>query len=411
MDTQQFYQQLLGLEAPWEVINVDLKLEDQRVDIEMLYNSKSVTCRCNKQCGIYDHSPRRSWRHLDTCQLVTYIHCRVPRSSCKTCKVKMIETPWAEPHGHFTALFEQCAIDWLVLSQKQSLVAEKMQLSFDELHGIMKRAVRRGLNKRKLENITSLSIDEKSMKKGHHYLTVLSDPKAGFILDVCEHRTEEAVNSMFENTLTKEQRDKIESVSMDMWKAFMSSANKKLKNADIVHDRFHISGYLLKAIDQVRRQENTRLSKEGDESLKKSKYLFLRNESTIREKDKERFKKAIEASEKAAKVWKCKEVFRDFFELNFLQEGQNFINNWYIWAINEEITPLTKVANTIKNHTEGILNYIKHRCTNAFAESINGRIQELKVNARGFRHFDNYRSNILFYFGGLDLTLTPLKSL
>jgi len=40
---------------------------------------------------------------------------------------------------------------------------------------------------------------------------------------------------------------------------------------------------------------------------------------------------------------------------------------------------------------------------------LNGRIQQLKTNARGFRSFDNYRTNILFHLGGLDML--PLKTL
>ncbi|MCF8237346.1 MAG: transposase, partial [Saprospiraceae bacterium] len=41
------------------------------------------------------------------------------------------------------------------------------------------------------------------------------------------------------------------------------------------------------------------------------------------------------------------------------------------------------------------------------AERINGKIQELKLSARGYRVFENFRSAILFFNGGLDLY--PLK--
>ncbi len=41
--------------------------------------------------------------------------------------------------------------------------------------------------------------------------------------------------------------------------------------------------------------------------------------------------------------------------------------------------------------------------TNAVAEALNGRIQAIKANARGFRSFANYRITILFHLGKLDL--------
>ena len=59
-------------------------------------------------------------------------------------------------------------------------------------------------------------------------------------------------------------------------------------------------------------------------------------------------------------------------------------------------------------HAKGILAYIKHRVTNAAAESLNARIQALKASARGFRAFKHYRNNILFHLG--DLELMPQKS-
>jgi len=43
---------------------------------------------------------------------------------------------------------------------------------------------------------------------------------------------------------------------MDMWAAFESAVNEKLPNADIVHDKFHISAYLNKAVDDVRKEEH-----------------------------------------------------------------------------------------------------------------------------------------------------------
>lgn len=41
------------------------------------------------------------------------------------------------------------------------------------------------------------------------------------------------------------------------------------------------------------------------------------------------------------------------------------------------------------------------------AERLNGKIQELKYIGKGNRIFDNFRSAILFFFGGLNLY--PLK--
>ena len=55
-----------------------------------------------------------------------------------------MKLPWAEPGSRFTALFEALAIDWL-RAASQKAVAERLGLSWDEVHAIQERAVKRGL--------------------------------------------------------------------------------------------------------------------------------------------------------------------------------------------------------------------------------------------------------------------------
>ena len=408
MNTNDFYSQLLGIVAPWSIGEVKLDIENKRVDIDISYSGSSASCQCGKVCRIHDRTNVRQWRHLDTCQLMTYIHCRLPRTKCDDCKVKTFQPAWSQPHGRFTALFETLVIEWLLISRNQTKVAEQLNLSFDEVNGIMSRAVERGLAKRQEEVLTELSIDEKSMKKGHKYLTVLSNPQKGTVIEVCETRTEKAVKKMLESNLTEDQREQVECISMDMWKAFMN-ATELLPKADIVHDRFHISQYLGKAVDDTRKKENRRLSKEGIGDLKNSKYLFLRNFSNLEEKHRDRFTKALQSSETTASAWRFKEAFRTFFDLKNIEEGKLFLEDWYQTAIKEEIIDLTKAAKTIYTHSEGILNYLKYRVTNAAAEALNGKIQALKSTGRGFKAFKNYRINILFHFGGLQLSNIPQR--
>ncbi len=69
----------------------------------------------------------------------------------------------------------------------------------------------------------------------------------------------------------------IEAVAMDMWEPFANSARAHLADAEdkIVFDRYHLMGYLNKAVDTVRKQENRALAAAGDKSLAGSKYLWL----------------------------------------------------------------------------------------------------------------------------------------
>ncbi len=103
--------------------------------------------------------------------------------------------------------------------------------------------------------IEHLSLDEKSFQKGHHYASVLSEPMSGKVLEVVEHRTLEACQTLLDRALSEEERKQVKTLSIDMWEAFLSVAKEKLPNAEIVHDRFHLIKYLNEAIDKVRRRE------------------------------------------------------------------------------------------------------------------------------------------------------------
>lgn len=56
----------------------------------------------------------------------------------------------------------------------------------------------------------------------------------------------------------------------------------------------------------------------------------------------------------------------------------------------------TDCTDTFKNHLRGFIN-------NAMAERLNGKIQEVKACGRGYRRFENFKSAILFFHGGLYL--------
>ena len=68
-------------------------------------------------------------------------------------------------------------------------------------------------------------------------------------------------------SLTLEQQQQVTGVALDIWKAYRHAVEKKLPQADIAHDRFHISQHLNEAADKVRRQENKALKEAGDRRL------------------------------------------------------------------------------------------------------------------------------------------------
>jgi len=76
---------------------------------------------------------------------------------------------------------------------------------------------------------------------------------------------------------------------------------------------------------------------------------------------------------------------------------------WYFWATHSRLQPVIDAAHTLKRHQAGLLSYFAHRITNAGAESLNSRIQAIRVSARGYRNRTNFKTAIYFHCGGLQL--------
>jgi transposase len=315
----------------------------------------------------------------------------------------VVKLPWAEPGSHFTALFERLAIDWLGAAS-QKAVAELLSLSWDEIHGIMQRAVARGLSRRQAEPVAKLGVDEKAFRKGHKYFTLVNDLEQSRVLYVSEDRTQTSLDG-FWATLTEEQRTSVEAIAMDMWEPYLNSVRAHIDEADrkIVFDKFHIAQHLGEAVDRVRRRENKTLQAAGDDRLKGTRYDWLRHPAAMEPKDRREFTALRESNLKTARAWALKEAAMALFTYLYERPARKHFRWWHGWAVRSRLAPMIEVARMLKRRLENVLTYLRHRITNAASESINSKIQWVKYTARGFRNKENFRTAIYFHCGGLDM--------
>jgi transposase len=411
MEDRELYRRILGIEKPWVVTSVDLQLPLREVHIHLGHEDLSAwPCpECGTASKLYDHQPERQWRHLDTCQYRTILHAEPPRSHCPTHGVRVVKLPWAEPSSRFTALFEALAIAWLKAAS-QKAVAQQLGLSWDEIHGIMARAVKRGLERRQAEPLPYLGVDEKAFRKGHHYLTIVNDLTRSRVLYVAEDRKQESLDG-FWNTLTQTQRNGIEAVAMDMWDPYVTSVRDHVADAGqkIVFDKFHVAQHLGQAVDQVRRKENKALRAQGDERLVGTRYDWLTNPVNMDPEDRRAFAALRNSELKTARAWALKETAMSLYGYTYEVPARKHFTWWYNWAVRSRLTPMIQVARMLKRRFANIITYLKHPITNATSESINAKIQWVKYTARGFRNKQNFINAIYFHCGGLDLAPVSTK--
>jgi transposase len=405
MQDTDLYRHLLGITAPWEVTGVELSVEGERVDVQVGHpKGTRFNCpKCDALLPVYDHAEERSWRHLDSCQFATFLHARPPRVECATHGVHQVTLPWAEPMSRFTTLFERLAID--VLRECDVVGACRiLRVSWDEGWHLMERAVARGLLRRPVEAPVHLGVDEKAAGRGHDYITVVSDIDAGTVRFIADERKEESLDAYFD-TLPDTELARIEAVAMDMWEPYATSVRAHLDDADdkIVFDRFHIMGHMTKAVDTVRKAEHRRLKADGDNLLVGTKNMWLHSAENLPERHDERFS-ALRALElKTGRAWAIKEDLRYLWDYVRRGWAEKHWKRWYFWATHSRLEPVVAVARLIRRHYDGVMAFFSHRITSASAEGINSRIQAIRVQARGYRNRENFKTAIYFHLGGLDL--------
>lgn len=367
----------LQLGGDWKIDRMFLDAEAQRIDIYISHADRPLICPQTGETGtLYDHRKERSWRHLDWFQFRCFIHCRVPRVK-SSAGVNTIRVPWSSASQRYTEAFESWTIRLLQATKNQTKTAQLLRCKFDVVNRILHRNVERGERRRALQGISHVSVDEKAIHRGHKYATVVSDSERGVVLDVGQGRDKNSVKALLKGLLG-DLKDEIQTITTDMWKAYISCITELFPNATLIHDRFHLIQYLNKAIDQVRRRE----VKQHDE-LKHSRYALLKNE--------------------ANRTANQEDIFQAIFRCRTFADAKKYFKLWLESVKEEVVSEVIQIAEMFERHREGVCNALCHEQSNARAERTNGKIQEVKTVGRGYRKFNNFRSAILFFHGGLEL--------
>jgi len=404
MQDKELYEKLLGIKAPWKVIDVALDMQKSCVTVK-LGHAKGVQFPCpvcGVLCSVYDHEARR-WRHLDSCGFMTILEAEVPRISCKDHGVKQVSVPWAEGGSRFTALFEAIAISLLKVASLSD-VAKVLRISWEEASGIMERAVKRGLKRRVALPVKALAIDETSFQKRHEYVTVLFDRERDCVIDILDGRKKETLQRWLKEH--QESLKELDSVTMDMWDAYIGAVKETIADAcqKICFDRFHVAQYFTKAVDKVRADEHRYYkAKYGTSPLTKTRYMWLRSKESRSEHAPASFAALSRMNLKTARAWRIKESALELWTLTDRKDSEAAWRRLLGWTARCRLPPMIEVGRTIRSYLWGILNATVKRATNAKVESVNAIIQKLKVRACGFRNRARFKMAILFHYEKLSL--------
>lgn len=171
----------------------------------------------------------------------------------------------------------------------------------------------------------------------------------------------------------------------------------------MVFDRFRLMKHTMEAVDKVRRQEHRVLLQQGSSPLTGTKYLWLYAQEHIPDHRREEFHQLRSLNLKVGRAWAIKESVRKLWSYVRWDHALRFFQQWFWCATHSRLQPIRKVAHMFKRHLFNIFTYTKHRLTNAVAEGLNNKIQQIKEMVYGFRNIEHFKIAIYFHYGGLDL--------
>ena len=218
-------------------------------------------------------------------------------------------------------------------------------LSWDEVFGVMQRAVARGQARKKKRPLPHIGVDEKAFRRGHSYMTVVCDLDRSTVEYVSEGRRTESLAEYYQ-TQSGASLAAVEAVAMDMWEPYVQAtlAHVPLAAEKIVFDRFHIMKHMNEAVDKVRREEHRTLTAQHDDTLTGTKHWWLYAEENLPDKYQEAFARVRDQNLRTSRAWAIKETLRELWFYRSVGWARKFFRKWYDWAARSKLQPVREVA-------------------------------------------------------------------
>ena len=403
MKRHELFAEALNLPEPWFIEQVKFvgTGRERVLHIHVGHERRVKFDYEGKSYPVYDHQERQ-WEHMRFFQHRCIVHASVPRVKIDGGKVKLVEVPWAQPGSSFTLLYEYNVMSLVEGGMSCSKVSERLSIDHRRVFRIIKRHVGKALCTQHLEAVRELSVDETSSKKGHNYLTIMADRERKKVVGVSIGKDHEAfAEALIDMEVRGAYTEEVKTITMDMSTSYIKGAQEKMPQAAIVFDRFHIAKKMNEAVDQIRRKDQKQYA-----DLKRSRYLWLYNNEKLSEDQREKIDWLAQTYPNIGTAYRLKEQLKSIFN--------EAVNNWRIaplrsWmklAKRSKLEPILKFVAMLNKHWYGIKSYFKRLATNAYAERVNLKIQEIKRIAKGFGNPHNFMTMIYFHLGGLDLKPT-----
>jgi len=341
-------------------------------------------CGCLGRAG-YDRRERRRWRHLDLGSMRCYLECELRRFRCPGCERVVTEAvAWARPRARFTRDFED-VVAWLAQQAAFSVISRLLRVSWRSVAAIVRRVVAGELARRRLAELYLIGVDEVSYRRGQRYLTLVADHADGAVVWADKGRGAATLERFFDQ-LGEIETKKLRAVSIDMSGGYQKAIRARAPNATVCFDPFHVVALANRALDELRRVLWNRLgkSKGSGKMIKGTRWALLKDPAALTESQQGTLALLARLNSPLYRGYLLNEQLRALYRSESRPHAPALLDAWLRAAARSKLKPFVKLARTLREHKDGILNAIRLGLSNSRLEGLASRIRLISHRSFGF---------------------------
>jgi len=250
-----------------------------------------------------------------------------------------------------------------------------------------------------------LLVDETSLRRGHRYVTVLSDGETGAVLGVVRHRDSHALSRFLDRQGPK-WRARVSVVVSDGSGAYRTAISRWLPQADHVLDRFHVARWFTSCLVEVRRRIQ-RVGERGarpvfDPDIFRSRYLQVMRYDHLDADQARRLGPILAREPELEQAWRMlQHLYGIHLARNDAEANQALGAFLELWE-EREVAEFLPAVDRLLDWAKEIFNF--HTCGRVSNGRLEGRMNKLGVlkrTAYGFTNTLNFAARALLASPGL----------
>lgn len=307
------------------------------------------------------------------------------RVRCPKCGVKAEKVPLLPSKAPFSERFEE-AVGQACESASARQVARRFRLAASTVRAIDLRYLERWQATRRKPVLRQIGVDEIHLGKRVKFATVVSDLETGEPIWMGRERKQETLDGFFREELSAFRRERIEAACVDMWEPYTNSIRAHCRNCRVVYDKFHVMQHANHAVDEVRRAEFFRKKGEKRAVVKGKRWLLLTRWVNLDVERQRLLNQLFALNRRLMKAYLMKEALERLWQYRYEGAMLNYLEKWIAQLKWQRLPAFDKLAWTLWNHVEGILNYCRTKVRFGVVEAINANIKSLLRRGRGYKN-------------------------